>query len=185
MPILPLSYYPAPVLFQKGESVTEFDETLRKLAADMFATMYAAPGVGLAAQQVGISKRLFVMDCWQRSDPTRRLFVANPEIVYSEGVQNDYEGCLSVPGYSYKVRRAMNVTLKGQDLDGNEFVFDATELEARCVLHETDHCDGTLYVRRLSPLKRQEILRSIKKKIKAERWPFPELDKTIEGIHAL
>lgn len=169
-----LSYYPAPVLLEEAQPVTEFDNELRQLVADMFDTMYAAPGVGLAAPQIGISKRLFVMDCSVGRDPSMRLVVANPEIVYEEGEQYDHEGCLSVPGYSYKLQRAMRVVVTGQGLDGDHFEYDAKELEARCLLHETDHCDGILYVQRLTPLKRQAVIHSIKKKIKAERWPILE-----------
>ncbi len=171
MPILPLSFYPDPILFTEAEPVTEFNQALRQLIANMFDTMYAAPGVGLAAPQVGVSKRLFVMDCSSRQHDAKPLVVANPEILFATGEQNDSEGCLSVPGYSSMLRRPMTVVLRGQDLDGNEFEYDATEVEARCVLHETDHCDGILYLHQLSPVKRLEIVNSIKKKIKAQRWP--------------
>ena len=171
MSVMHLSYYPAEVLLQPASNVTDFDETLRRLVDDMFDTMYAAPGVGLAAPQVGLSKRLFVMDCSNRKSAAARLAIANPEIVYQAGEQVDYEGCLSVPGYSYKLARPMNVIVRGQDLNGDQIEYDAEGLEARCVLHETDHLNGILYVSRLSALKRQQILRSIKKKIKADTWP--------------
>jgi peptide deformylase len=180
MPILPLTYYPSPILFEKGEPVTKFDETLRQLVEDMFLTMYAAPGVGLAAPQVGISKRLFVMDCTQRGQPARRFVIANPEIIHAEGEQLDYEGCLSLPGYYGKVLRPTSVVVRGQDANGNDLEYRAEDLEARCVAHETDHCDGILYVRRLGFIKRDEILRSIKKKVKAGRWPDLEPTKDPE-----
>lgn len=182
MPILPLSYYPEPVLFEIGRPVTKFDNELRQLVADMFLTMYAEPGVGLAAPQVGISKRLFVMDCAQRGEQSRPLVVANPEIIRQDGEQLDYEGCLSLPGYSGKVRRPFEVVVRGQDLDGNPIEYSASGLEARCICHETDHCDGVLYIRRLGPIKRDQIVRNIKKKIKGGRWPEDHAKQTLAAL---
>src|SRR5258708_40317099 len=105
MSLLRLTYYPEEILLKKAEPVTKFDEEFRKLVTDMFETMYVAPGVGLAAPQIGVSLRLFVMDCSSRRDFSRRMVVANPEITYLAGVQNGHEGYLSVPGYSFPTRR--------------------------------------------------------------------------------
>jgi peptide deformylase len=171
MSLLPLSYYPESILLKPSDPVTEFDDKLRRLVERMFLTMYAAPGVGLAAPQIGISKRLFVMDCTPRGERPRTLVVANPEIIATEGGQNDYEGCLSLPGYEGKVTRPMSLVVRGQTADGSDLEYTATGLEARCIAHETDHCDGILYIRHLGPQKREEIIRSIKKKKRDGEWP--------------
>ena len=174
MSIVPLTYYPEDVLLHLSEPVADFSSDLRELVNDMFDTMYAARGVGLAAPQIGISKRLFVMDCGQLSNRSDRLVVANPEVVWVGGEEEEeYEGCLSLPGYSYKLRRPTHVTLKGQDVNGEEFFYEVRGLEARCVLHETDHCDGILYFKRLTPLRRQDLLTKIKKRVKEGSWPIP------------
>lgn len=162
--------YPDPVLETPGDPVTEFDEGLRQLVEDMFETMYAASGVGLAAPQVGVSKRLFVMDCSGGRDLAQRYVVINPQIVMTEGEQTGDEGCLSFPGIYIPVTRAMRAIVRAQDLEGREFELDAQELAARCVLHETDHCDGILFIERVSPLKREMVKRRIKKLIKAGEW---------------
>lgn len=162
--------YPDPVLEKPGEPVTEFDEELRQLVEDMFETMYAASGVGLAAPQVGVSKRLFVMDCSGGKDPTQRYVMINPQIVMTEGEQVGDEGCLSFPGIYIPVTRAMRAIVRAQDLKGRKFELDTQELAARCVLHETDHCDGILFIERVSPLKREMVKRRIKKLIKAGEW---------------
>jgi peptide deformylase len=163
--------WPDPVLLNPAEPVTKFDAELKKLADDMFETMYAAPGVGLAAVQVGIAKRLFVMDCSGGKDPAARYFMANPEIIVKEGKQTGDEGCLSIPGIYSNVQRGMRVIARGHDLNGKAYEIDCTELEARCLLHETDHCDGILYVNRISPLKRELVQRKIRKLQKAGEWP--------------
>ncbi|MER3427761.1 MAG: peptide deformylase [Pyrinomonas sp.] len=162
--------YPDPVLETPGDPVTEFDEGLRQLVEDMFETMYAASGVGLAAPQVGVSKRLFVMDCSGGRDLAQRYVMINPQIVMTEGEQTGDEGCLSFPGIYIPVTRAMRAIVRAQDLEGREFELDAQELAARCVLHETDHCDGILFIERVSPLKREMVKRRIKKLIKAGEW---------------
>jgi peptide deformylase len=163
--------WPAPVLTTPADPVTKFDEELKKLVDDMFETMYAAPGVGLAGTQVGIAKRLFVMDCSSGKDPSARYFMANPQIIVKEGKQDGDEGCLSIPGIYSKVQRSMRVIARGHDLNGKEYEIDGTELEARCLLHETDHCDGILYVNRISPLKRELVQRKIRKLQKTGEWP--------------
>ncbi len=163
--------WPAPVLTTPADPVTKFDEELKKLVDDMFETMYAAPGVGLAGTQVGIAKRLFVMDCSGGKDPAARHFMANPQIILKEGKQDGDEGCLSIPGIYSKVQRSMRVIARGHDLNGKEYEIEGTELEARCLLHETDHCDGILYVNRISPLKRELVQRKIRKLQRAGEWP--------------
>ena len=163
--------WPDPVLTTPADPVTKFDAELKKLADDMFETMYAAPGVGLAATQVGIAKRLFVMDCSGGKDHSSRYFMANPQIIVNEGKQDGDEGCLSIPGIYSKVQRSVRVIARGHDINGKEYEIDGVELEARCLLHETDHCDGILYVNRISPLKRELVQRKIKKLQKAGEWP--------------
>ncbi len=165
MALLKIVKYPDPVLETAGEVVTEFSDELRKLVADMFETMYDAPGVGLAAPQVGVSKRLFVMDCSGGRDPDQKIVMINPQIVGTEGDQTGEEGCLSFPGIFFSVTRAMRAVVRAQDLDGGEFEVDGLELTARCMLHETDHCDGVLFIERTSPLKREMAKRKIKKRI--------------------
>ena len=163
--------WPEPVLLNPAEPVTKFDEELKKLADDMYDTMYAAPGVGLAAVQVGIAKRLFVMDCSGGKDPSARYFMANPQIIVKEGKQVGDEGCLSIPGIYSNVQRSMRVIARGHDINGKEYEIEGIELEGRCLLHETDHCDGILYVNRISPLKRELVQRKIRKLQKAGEWP--------------
>jgi peptide deformylase len=171
MAVLKLVAWPNPILETPADPVTKFDDDLRKLADDMFETMYAAPGVGLAGVQVGIAKRVFVMDCSGGKDKSSRYFMANPEIIVQEGKQDGEEGCLSIPGIYSKVHRSMRVIARGHDLNGKEFEIEGIELEARCLLHETDHCDGILYVNRITPLKREIVKRKIRKLQKAGEWP--------------
>ena len=155
----------------KSDAIKTVDKPLRTLIEDMFETMYAAPGVGLAGTQVGISRRLFVMDCSNGKDPSSRYFMANPQIIVQEGKQDGEEGCLSIPGIYSKVSRSMRVIARGHDLNGKEYEIEGIELEGRCLLHETDHCDGILYPNRISPLKRELVMRKVKKLQKAGEWP--------------
>ena len=171
MAVLKLVTWPNPILETPADPVTKFDDDLRKLADDMFETMYAAPGVGLAGVQVGIAKRLFVMDCSGGKDPLSRYFMANPEIILQEGKQDGEEGCLSIPGIYSKVQRSMRVIARGHDLTGKQYEIEGIELEGRCLLHETDHCDGLLYVNRITPLKRELVKRKVRKLQKAGEWP--------------
>ena len=171
MAVLKLVTWPNPILETPADPVTKFDDDLRKLADDMFETMYAAPGVGLAGVQVGVRKRLFVMDCSGGKDPKSRYFMANPEIIMQEGKQDGEEGCLSIPGIYSKVQRSLRVIARGHDLSGKEYEIEGIELEGRCLLHETDHCDGILYVNRITPLKREIVKRKIRKLQKAGEWP--------------
>lgn len=170
MALLEVLKYPAPVLLQVGKPVTEFDERLKKLVEDMFETMYEASGVGLAAPQVGISERIFVMDCSSREDSAQKLALINPEIVHVEGEQIGDEGCLSFPNIFAKITRGQRVIVRAQDVDGNQIEVDGTDLTARCLLHETDHCDGIVFLSRMTPLKREFAKRKIKKLQKTGEW---------------
>lgn len=170
MSVLKIVKYGDPVLETPGDPVTVFDDDLKRLVEDMFETMYEARGVGLAAPQVGVSKRLFVMDCSAQRNPEQRVALINPMIVNIEGVQTGDEGCLSFPDIFFPVKRSLRAVVQAQDVEGNEFEIDGMELEARCMLHETDHCDGIVFIDRTSPLKRELVKRKIKKMMKTERW---------------
>ena len=153
-----------------GEPVSEFDAALKQLVEDMFETMYEAGGVGLAAPQIGISARIFVMDCSPREESAPKVALINPEIIHVEGEQIGEEGCLSFPGIFQKVQRNQRAIVRGQDIDGREIEIDGEELTARCILHETDHCDGIVFLDRMTPLKRELAKRKIKKLQKTGEW---------------
>ena len=170
MALLEIVKYGDPILETPGEPVTEFDDKLKKLVSNMFETMYAAPGVGLAAPQVGVSQRLYVMDCSGGKDPEQRIAMINPVILRVEGDQTGEEGCLSFPDIFFSVKRSLRAVVGAQDVDGNEFEVDGLELTARCMLHETDHCDGIVFIDRTTPLKRELVKRKIKKLAKAGKW---------------
>ena len=158
MPVRPIVEYPAAVLLSPGEPVEKFDSELESLVRDMFETMYADGGVGLAAQQIGISLRLFVMDC-----DGIRLVAANPEIISVAGEQGGEEGCLSVGKVHAELKRPESAVLQAQDITGKTFEREANGLAARCFLHETDHCDGILFIRHLSPVRRDIVIRKFRK----------------------
>jgi peptide deformylase len=158
MPIRPIVDYPAAVLLEPGEPVINFNSELERLTRDMFETMYEARGVGLAAQQIGVPLRLFVMDC-----DGIKLVAANPEIISAEGEQDGEEGCLSVGAIHADLKRAATVKLQAQDVTGKTFEKEVTGLAARCFLHETDHNDGILFIRHLSPLRRDLLVRKFRK----------------------
>jgi peptide deformylase len=168
--IYPIVKYGDPVLEKPSAVITSFDDGLKKLVEDMFESMYAARGVGLAAPQIGISKRLAVIDVTFKEDPNARLVLVNPEIVHKEGRQRGTEGCLSLPEFREDVTRAKTVTVRAQDIDGKFFERTAEELLARAFLHETDHLNGRLYISHISALKRDLIKRKIKKLAKAGEW---------------
>jgi peptide deformylase len=170
MALLKIILYPEPVLFQVGQCVTVFDERLKQFIADLFETMYSAKGVGLAAPQVSVSERLFVMDCSGGADATQKIAVVNPEVIYAEGEQIGEEGCLSFPGIYQKVRRSARAIVRGQNADGEWFELDTMDLTARCVLHETDHCDGVVFVVRKTPLNREFAKRQIRQMQKRGEW---------------
>jgi len=162
--------FPEPILERPTEPVIEFNDELRKFVDDMFESMYAAKGIGLAAPQVGVSKRLTVIDLSFQERPEDKIVLINPEIVLREGKQYEEEGCLSLPEIREKVSRAAKVKVRAQDLDGKSFEMEGTELLARAFQHEIDHLDGILFIRRVSALKRDLILRRIRKMQKAGEW---------------
>ena len=168
--ILKIVKYPEPVLSQPGEPVSEFNAELKKLAADMFETMYAAQGIGLAAPQVGVSKRLTVIDLTMGKEPKDKLVLVNPEVIFSEGRLYEEEGCLSFPEIKEKVVRAAKVRIRAQDLNGKWFEMDAEDLLSRCFQHEIDHLDGMLFIFRMSGLKRDITLRRIRKMQREGTW---------------
>jgi peptide deformylase len=162
--------YGNPVLETPAKPVTEFDGKLKKLIADMFESMYAAQGVGLAAPQIGIALRLSVIDVTFKEDPNAKLVLVNPEIVHTEGKQEAQEGCLSLPEFRENVKRAKRVTVRAQDADGNWFERTGEDLLARAFLHETDHLNGKLYISHISALKRDLLKRKIRKLQRAGEW---------------
>lgn len=162
--------YPEPVLEKPGEPVTEFNEELKKLVEDMFESMYAAKGIGLAAPQIGLSRRVTVIDLSFKERPDDRIVLVNPEIIHREGKQYEEEGCLSLPEIREKVTRAAKVKVRAQDVKGKWFEIEGEELLARALQHEIDHLDGILFFRRVSALKRDLILRKIRKMQKAGEW---------------
>jgi peptide deformylase len=168
--IYPIVKYGNPVLERPAEPVTVFDSDLKKLVDDMFESMYAAHGVGLAAPQIGISRRLAVIDISFKKDPKAKLVLANPEIVKVEGKQRGDEGCLSIPDFREPVTRGEKVTVRAQNLQGEWYEETGEELLARAFQHETDHLNGKLYISHLSALKRDLIKRKIRKLMKAGEW---------------
>ena len=163
MAILPIRIYPDPVLRVKCRPVTELDEKLRKLAADMVETMHAAPGIGLAAPQVGVDQRLAVVDLSVGEDPAQVYVFINPEIVARKGQTTDVEGCLSLPGYTEKVDRPEWVRVRALGLDGNPFEVEADDWLARAICHELDHLDGVLFVDYLRGLRKERAKRQLRK----------------------
>lgn len=170
MAVLEIVKYPNDVLETPGELVTEFDDRLKKLVADMFETMYEARGVGLAAPQVNVSERLFVMDCSGGQDPAQRVALINPVILSVEGEQRGDEGCLSFPGVTFPVTRSLRAVVQAQDTNGETFEIDGMDLTARCLLHETDHCDGILFINHTTVLKREMVKRKMRKLAKSGKW---------------
>jgi peptide deformylase len=170
MALLEIVHYPNRVLERPGEPVTEFGDDLKKLVADMFETMDAGRGVGLAAPQVGVSQRLFVMDCTGGQDPTQRVALINPVVLAVEGEQTGEEGCLSFPGIYFEVKRSIRAVVRAQDVNGEAFEFDGMNLTARCILHETDHCDGIVFINHTTTLKREWVKRKMRRLAKAGKW---------------
>jgi peptide deformylase len=168
--ILTIVKYPEPVLSQPGEPVTEFNAELRKLVADMFETMYASQGIGLAAPQIGVSKRITVVDLSMGKVPKDKLVLINPEVIFADGKLYDEEGCLSFPEIREKVVRSAKVRIRAQDVHGKWFELDGEELLSRCLQHEIDHLDGMLFIFRMSALKRDLALRKIRKMQREGKW---------------
>ena len=168
--VRPIVKYPEPVLQRPAAQVTEFDDELRTLVDDMFESMYAAQGIGLAAPQVGVSKRVTVLDLSFQKNPEEKIVLINPEITYRHGKQYGEEGCLSLPDIHEKVSRAAIVKVRAQNIEGEWKEYDAEELLARAFQHEIDHLDGVLFIFRVSGLKRDLIQRRIRKLQKAGEW---------------
>jgi peptide deformylase len=162
--------YPDPVLAKVAAPITVFDNELRTLVAEMFESMYAAEGIGLAAPQISISRRLTVIDISFNKTPKEKLVLINPEIVETRGKQNEEEGCLSLPDIREKVTRAEWVKVKAQNEHGEWFEVEGEELLARALLHEIDHLNGVLFIDRISRLKREFVLRKIRKMQKNGEW---------------
>ncbi len=168
--IYPIVKYGDPVLEKVAAPVTAFDEALKKLVEDMFESMYAAHGVGLAAPQIGISKRIAVIDITFKEDPNAKLVLINPEIIHTEGKQTQNEGCLSLPEFREPVSRARRATVRALDVTGKFFEATGEELLARAFQHEIDHLNGRLYIAHISGLKRDLIKRKVRKLVKAGEW---------------
>jgi peptide deformylase len=168
--IHPIVKYGDPVLETPTKPVEKFDEELQTLVADMFESMYAAQGVGLAAPQIGISRRLAVIDVTNGKNAEARIVCVNPEVIHTEGEQREEEGCLSVPGFRGRVLRPQFVTVRAQDASGKEFEMRGEGLLARAFCHEIDHLHGILFITHLSLLKRDLIKRKIRKMKKAGQW---------------
>jgi len=169
--IYPIVLYGQSVLETPAKTVTEFDtQELHKLLDDMFESMYAAKGVGLAAPQIGISQRIVVIDLSVSEDPKQKIVLINPEVIHKEGTQIGEEGCLSVPGFREQVRRPKKVTVRAQDAKGQPVEMTGEDLLARAFCHETDHLNGRLYITHVSALKRDLIRRKVRKLAKAGEW---------------
>jgi peptide deformylase len=162
MAVLPILHHPDPRLRQPTEPVRDFGATTQRLIDDMFETMYAAPGVGLAANQIGVQLRLAVMDCSRDPELRQPIVMVNPQIVEQAEATLVEEGCLSVPGAMDTVKRYRKVKLRAQDRNGEPFELEADDLLAQCIQHEVGHLNGQLYIDLLSELKRERLLRRLK-----------------------
>jgi peptide deformylase len=168
--VRPIVKYPEPVLQRPAATVTEFNDELRALVEDMFDSMYAAQGIGLAAPQIGVPQRVTVLDLSFQKNPEEKLVLINPEITYKHGKQYGDEGCLSLPDIHEKVSRAAVVKVRAQTLTGEWRTYDGEELLSRAFQHEIDHLDGILFIFRVSALKRDLIQRRIRKLQKTGEW---------------
>lgn len=168
--IRPIVKYPEPILQRPTERVTEFNDELRQLVDDMFESMYEARGIGLAGPQIGVGKRLTVLDLSSGKNPDEKVVLINPEITHQEGRQYGEEGCLSLPEIREKVVRAQKIKLRAQNLAGEWFEMDGEDLLARAILHEVDHLDGVLFLFRISSLKRDLAMRRIRKLQRTGQW---------------
>lgn len=168
--IYPIVKYGDAVLETEAKPVEKFGPDLKKLVADMFESMYAAQGVGLAAPQIGIGLKLAVIDVTFKEDPDAKLVLANPQIIKVEGKQAGQEGCLSLPEFREKVTRGKRVTIKAQDVNGKWYEKTGEDLLARAFQHEIDHLYGKLYITHISALKRDLMKRKIRKLVKAGEW---------------
>jgi peptide deformylase len=168
--IYPIIKYGDPILEKPGVPVKKFDGELEELVEDMFASMYGAQGVGLAAPQIGLSLRLTVVDVTGGKNPEAKIVLANPEVIHAEGEVREEEGCLSIPGFRAYVIRPQFVTIKAQNAKGESFEIRGENLLARAFCHEIDHLNGILFLQHLSMLKRDLIKRKIKKLRKQGEW---------------
>jgi peptide deformylase len=168
--IYPITKYGATVLESPAKPVDKFDEELAKLCEDMFESMYVAQGVGLAAPQIGLAKKLAVIDVSVGKTPEAKLVLANPEIIYVEGDQREEEGCLSLPGFRGSVLRPAYVTIRAQNVKGETYEMRGEGLLARAFCHEIDHLNGILFIQHLSMLKRDLIRRRVRKLRKIGDW---------------
>ncbi len=162
--IYPILTFPDPVLKKKSAPVNIITDEIRQIARDMAETMYAAPGVGLAAPQIGILQRIIVIDIAPKGNAPQLITAINPVIIHSEGEVYEEEGCLSVPDFSANVKRYEKVVVKGLSIDGQERIWQADELLAIAFQHELDHLEGTLFIDHLSPLKRGLYIKKLRKK---------------------
>src|SRR3954451_22516254 len=169
--VYPIVKFGDPVLEREADDVTEFDTPeLHKFLDDMFESMYAAKGVGLAAPQIGVAKKIDVIDTSNGENPAEKIVIINPKITHIEGKQVGEEGCLSIPGFREQVRRGKRVTVQAQDAKGEDFEMTGEDLLARAFLHETDHLYGRLYINHISALKRDLMKRKIKKLQRNGEW---------------
>lgn len=168
--VYPITLYGDPVLERPAETITDFNSDLKKLVEDMFESMYAAHGVGLAAPQIGIGKRIAVIDVTFKEDPNAKLVLINPQIIRTEGRQRGTEGCLSLPEFREDVTRPNKVTVRAQDVEGKWFEHTGEELLARALMHETEHLQGRLYISHISALKRDLMKRKIRKLMRNGQW---------------
>ena len=169
MALLEILHHPDPRLRQKARAVTVFDGALEKLVQDMFETMYDAPGVGLAATQVGIAQRVAVIDCAGEGQPPQPIVMINPQILESASREEVEEGCLSVPDYRDMLERFYKVRVRAQDRHGKAYEMEAEGLLAQAVQHEVDHLDGKLYIDYLSSLKRERLKKKLEKEARIRR----------------
>ena len=170
MAVRPIVKYGHPALHKPSEPVKEIDGTIHELLDDMVETMYAAPGIGLAAPQIAVPLRVIIVDLSVGEEAGQLIKLINPEFVLREGEQRHDEGCLSVPGFGGSPVRPARVVVKGLDADGHETTHEGTELLARAFCHEIDHIDGLLFVDRLTPLKRDLMKRKLRKKARTDDW---------------
>ncbi len=170
MAILAIKKYPSPELTTRAAEVTEITDATRDLVRDMVETMYAAPGVGLAANQVGVTQRIAVIDLSAGEDPEGLVVLINPEIVASSGQQTDEEGCLSFPGLSEWVTRPQRVVMRALDLEGHIYTLEGEDLMARAICHELDHLDGVLFIDRLTGLKKQRARKQVRRSVQSGEW---------------
>lgn len=174
MAVRPIVLYPDPVLLRPTRPVETVDDDIRRLVHDMADTMYAAPGIGLAANQIGVDLRVFIVDLTAgEEDGQLRVFI-NPRVMLADGTQTGEEGCLSFPDVTLDVERADRITVEALDVDGARFEISADGLMARAMLHEIEHLDGQVFLRNISSLKREIVKRQIRKRIRAGDWESAE-----------